>query len=423
VVTLDSATDTSRQTLARILEITCRLGTTTEVDDLLNQIVDAALDLLQADRGTVFLYDSATRELYSKVATGTQEIRFPADRGLAGQTAQSLAVVNVPDCYADPRFNPEIDRETGYKTHCLLSVPLVGHDGALVGVMQLLNKRDDGPFDAADEQVALALAAQCAVALQRAFLIAEQLVKQKLQRDLALAREIQSRVLPRQLPVLGGYDLVGWSEPADETGGDIYDAVAVGDNEVAVVLADATGHGVGPAISVTQMRAMCRIAFRLGIGLDEVLRQVNEQLVEDLPANRFVTAFLGCVDATRHEVRYHAGGQGPLLHYQAAAEACTFHDASTFPLGILPDIPVDPAPPPIAMAPGDILALLSDGIYEYADAGGHQFGLEGVCNVVRTHHDQPMSDLLNHIRAAVGQHAAGAPQADDMTIVLIRRLP
>ena len=407
--------------LWRILDVTRQLGAPSDLQEMLGKVIDAARAVLNADRGTVFLYDAETNELFSTIATGSDEMRFPADVGIAGECAQRRQVINVPDCYADQRFNPEFDRKTGYRTRCLLTVPLIGFDDTLVGVMQIINKLE-GVFDATDEQMATALAAQCAVALQRARLIDAYVVKQKLERDLALAREIQSNVLPEKLPDVPGYDLAGWNTPADETGGDIYDGVALDEHRAALLLADATGHGIGPALSVTQFRAMFRISVRLSADLDTAFVQINDQLTEDLPGNRFVTAFVGQLDGRAHQIRYHAGGQGPLLHFHAADQTCTWLEASTLPMGIIAGLTVDPSPDPIDMAPGDIFALISDGIYEYQNAAGEQFDNDRVGQVFKAGHEQTMEALIMSLRAAVAAFAGDAPQNDDMTVVLIKRL-
>ena len=212
------------------------------VEQILQKVIAAALHVLDAERGSVFLYDAKTHELYTKVSTGANDggapgkpirktppsaqptiihdIRFSADKGIAGETLRQRRPINVPDCYADPRFNPDLDRGTGYVSHCLLSVPLLGIDDSQVGVLQVLNKRD-GAFSQEDKQVAIILAAHCAVALQRAVLIQEYLVKQKMEQDLALAREIQLASLPKALPVLEGYEMATWFNPAEETGGNV----------------------------------------------------------------------------------------------------------------------------------------------------------------------------------------------------------
>lgn len=410
-----------RKALERILEVTRQLAQPLDLNTLLERVIDAGLSVLSAERGTVFLYDAAADELHSTVATGTGTLRIPGGAGIVGECARTRRVINVPDCYADPRFNRDIDRKTGYRTRCLLAVPLISYDDQLVGVLQVLNKRD-GVFTEGDERIATALAAQCAVALQRARLLKELLAKEKMERELAVARDIQMRVLPQEVPSLPGYDIAGWSRPADQTGGDIFDIIGLGDRRVMLLLGDATGHGIGPALSVTQVRSMLRMCVRLGAALDEAYRQINDQLVEDLADNRFVTAFLGVLDAAAHRVLYHAGGQAPVVLYRAASRTCEFLQASTMPLGVLSGIPLKPARSH-DLAPGDMVVLVSDGVYEYENAAGVPFGEQRVAALIAEHRDGTMSRLIQRIVAEVESFAAGAPQNDDMTILLVRRLP
>jgi phosphoserine phosphatase len=237
-----------------------------------------------------------------------------------------------------------------------------------------------------------------------------------------VARDIQIRVLPTKVPRPAGYDLAGWSRPADQTGGDIFDIISLDAHRVMLLLGDATGHGIGPALSVTQVRSMLRIALRLGSDLDSAFRHINDQLVDDLPDNRFVTAFLGLLDTQRHRITYHAGGQGPLLHFHGASGACEWVGASTIPLGFLTGTPL-PAPRTHDLAPGDILALLTDGIFEYENAQDRPFGEGRVGEIVRRHRNEAMSRLLELIVQEVERFAGGAPQKDDMTALLVRRLP
>lgn len=407
------------QALWRVLDVTRQLGAPVDLETTLHTVIEAAREVLGADRGTVFLYDKKTNELFAKVATGLKEIRFPAKVGIAGECAQTRKVLNIPDVYADARFNQEVDRKTGYRTRCLLTIPLVGIDNELVGVMQLLNKTD-GVFEEDDERLGTALAAQCAVALQRAKLLEDFMVKQKLERDLALAHDIQQRVLPTSMPVLSGYDLAGWSRPADETGGDIYDVVGVDDSGALLLLCDATGHGIGPALSVTQVRSMFRMAMRLKAPLDDMFVNVNDQLCDDLAENRFVTAFAGLLDTNAHKVEYHAGGQGPIIHLHAATGDADLLEASTIPMGIMPGL-IAGRPDPIRLAPGDILALISDGIFEYIGPGNEQFGEQRVLEVLRAHQDKPMHELIRLLVEAVMVFACGMKQNDDMTVVLVKR--
>jgi phosphoserine phosphatase len=414
-----SPSSVDREALERILEVTRQLARPLDLHTLLELVVNEGRAVLQADRGTVFLYDPQPDELYTTVATGTETFRIPAGRGIVGECARTRQLVNVPDCYADPRFNRDVDKKTGYRTRCLLTVPLIGHDDSLVGVFQLLNKLD-GVFTAEDEELASALAAQCAVALQRARMLEDLVAKEKMAKELAVAREIQQGVLPDSMPDLEDYDIAGWCRPADETGGDIFDIIPAGEDRLVLLLGDATGHGVGPALSVTQVRSMLRMCVRHGVGLDEAFRHINDQLSEDLATNRFVTAFLGTLDTRGHRMEYHAGGQAPILHFHAASGEFESLDSSTVPMGVMGGLP-PPSPRVYELQPGDMVAVMTDGFFEYENPAEEQFGEARVQQILRTHGQEPMEQVVQRIVDAVEAFSEGAPQADDMTILLVKR--
>lgn len=405
--------------LAQILDVTRKLAAPFDLATMLSEVVVAAKRVLDADGGSLWLYDKEHDELVMRVATGMAPVRVPADRGLVGQCVRTRAIINVPDCYADPRFNREIDRASGYHTRCLLTLPLVGHDDALVGVMQILNK-NDGVFDADDEQIAAALAAQCAVALQRVQMTEALMAGERLRQEIAVAQEIQTSTLPRVMPEVPGYEAFGTVQPADETGGDMFDLGLLPGDRLFMAMGDATGHGIGPALSVTQLQAMLRLAMRLDTGLAVAYRHVNNQLESDLPPERFVTAFLGVLDARAHVVEFYAPGQGPILHFRAATGAVERGLPTSFPLGAYP---VDEPRPPrrVALEPGDVLAVISDGIFEWPGRDGEEFGVERVEALLREHHGLPAARLAQLIRDRAAAH--GGAQADDVTLLLLRRLP
>jgi sigma-B regulation protein RsbU (phosphoserine phosphatase) len=421
-VNADGASDgLSRDALRRILDITRDLARPLDLDTMLYAVVDAAKHLLDAEGGTVWHYLPAENMLEMRVARGLDALRIPADRGIAGDCVRTRAAINVPDCYADARFNRDVDAATGRRTRCMLTLPLVGDADRLVGVLQVVNRRE-GVFDGDDEALALALAAQCAVALQRAQMTEQLVAAEALRQEIAVAREVQMATLPATPPPVPGYELAGLFLPTDDTGGDTYDFVPCADGTLFVLMGDATGHGIGPALSATQVRAMLRVAERLGAGLDDAFRHINDQLVADLPEDRFVTAFLGKLDPATHAIDYHSGGQGPLMHFHAADGVCEIHPPTTFPLGAI-SLPRLKPPQRIVLAPGDVFALLSDGVYEYQDAAAREFGEEGVANVLRAHRHEPLARVLDELLAAVRAFGAGAPQLDDVTAVLIRRAP
>jgi serine phosphatase RsbU (regulator of sigma subunit)/anti-sigma regulatory factor (Ser/Thr protein kinase) len=274
-------------------------------------------------------------------------------------------------------------------------------------------------FDRDDEALARALAAQCAVALQRVRMTEALIEGEKLRHQLELARVVQQSTLPAAMPRVQGYDVYGGAHPADLTGGDTFD-VAVLDQGLLLVLGDATGHGIAPALHVTQMHAMLRMAFRMGADLDTAFAQVNNQLADSLPDDRFITAFIGILDTATNSLRFQSGGQAPILIFDAAAGTCRTLSPTSFPLSVMPISDV-PAAVTIDMLPGDMLVLLSDGIYEYQNANGDEFGIDRVIELVRANGDQSMASLADTLLASVREFANGAQQEDDMTLVLVKR--
>ncbi|OGA15759.1 MAG: hypothetical protein A3I63_05195 [Betaproteobacteria bacterium RIFCSPLOWO2_02_FULL_66_14] len=401
-----------------ILAVASKLAAPFDLESMLIEVVNAAKLVLDAERGTVWLYDVATDELVLEVATGIAPVRVPAGVGIAGSCARTRQIINVPDCYADPRFNPDVDKRSGYRTRCMLTLPLIDHKDVLVGVMQVLNKVN-GVFDADDESLATALAAQCAVALQRVRLTEALIEGEKLRQEMEMARVVQMSTLPAAMPSIPGYDTFGTFQPASATGGDTFDLSLLG-QELLVVLGDATGHGIAPALSVTQMQAMLRTAFRLGANLQTAFMAVNNQLAETMPADRFITAFIGLLDPATHLMRFHSGGQGPILVYRAASDTFERHRPTSFPLAAMPLQSLRPATT-VEFEPGDLLVLLSDGIYEFHDAGQEQFGEQRVEALIRAQRDVPMRALSAQLLEAVKAFAKGAPQEDDITVVLVKR--
>ena len=416
----DSALALSPEAMRRLLEVTRSLAAPFELGAMLARVSAAAQDVLRAQRSSVWLHDAATDELVLTVASDLHGVRIPAGTGLVGACARGRCVINAPDCYADPRFDPEIDRLSGFHTRCSLSAPLIDHDGSLVGVLQVLN-RIHGSFDADDETLVEALAAQCAVALSRARMVEAVLRGERLRHELELARTVQLSSLPAQWPQLPGYDMHAVFMPAEQTGGDTYD-LALTHKGLLVVLGDASGHGIAPALQVVQMHAMLRMALRLGADLAAAFREVNDQLTRTLPDGHFITAFIGILDPSTHRLQFISGGQGPVLLRRFATGECVAHKATSVPMGAMP-MAATKAPVEIDLEPGDMLLLLSDGIFEYAAASGEQFGRHRLQEVLRANAGAGAAQLCDAILAAVREFARGAPQEDDVTMVVVRRLP
>lgn len=256
----------------------------------------------------------------------------------------------------------------------------------------------------------------------------------KLERDLQVARRIQQDTFPTELPALTGFEIDGWNEAAEAAGGDTYDVIGyrresgrsstrltLTDADGAMLLlADATGHGIGPALSVTEVRAMLRMAVRAGEELSAIVGHLNAQLCADLSEGRFVTAWFGELDTSDATLRSFSCGQGPILHYRSGAGACDVLTTDAPPLGVLDDLVIE-VRDPIPMAPGDVFVVLSDGVVDATDAAGAAFGTHRVIDLVVRHHDASAPELLQALRAELAAFTGSRPPEDDRTVLIVKR--
>ena len=174
---MDYSLPTKSDPLVSLVKISRSITALTDIDELLKVVAEETKNAIQADRCTVFLWDKDTDELWSKVALGldsSQEIRFPADKGLAGYVVKTGESLNIADAYNDPRFNPEVDSKTGYRTKTILCMPIMNNNREIIGAFQVINKID-GVFTKNDEDLLVAIGGSASIALENAQLFDKQL--------------------------------------------------------------------------------------------------------------------------------------------------------------------------------------------------------------------------------------------------------
>ncbi len=256
----------------------------------------------------------------------------------------------------------------------------------------------------------------------------------RLEGELQLAHQIQQKTIPDQLPHIDGFDLAAWTQPAEKTGGDIYDIFGYEQDEAGnvrlnsgpgakamLVLADASGHGIGPALSVTQLRAMIRMAARLTWDIEHIAQHINEQITADLPEGRFITAWLAEIDRQSGCLSWFSAGQAPLFYYHAATADLVQYGADTIPFGIL-DYLDNIKLHRMEMAPGDLMVVVSDGIFEAFNDQEEQFSLERVRALIARNYDSSAQNLLQTIRYHTEQFMGNTPSRDDQTIIVIKKI-
>ncbi|MBK9385339.1 MAG: SpoIIE family protein phosphatase [Planctomycetes bacterium] len=431
--------DLRDERLERLLAVARRLSASADLEAVLLVVIDALRDLLHSERATVFELDAATQELVAHTAHGLArgELRVRLSQGLVGACARSRAIVSVNEVARDGRFLAATDAATGFVTRSAMAIPLLDEAGELIGVAQVLNRRE-GLYDARDEALAAGLAAHAAIALKRAHLIADRVARAALERELETARAIQQAAQPRRSLILADYAFAARTIPALSCGGDVCDygplirgriagadAPAEAIDGAFFLVADATGHGVGPALQATATRAMLRTALRLTEDLATAVEIVNRQLVEDAPSGRFVTAWFGRLDSTRHELHGICAGQAPILIYRAAQHRFETLGADAIPLGVLDEGFGPLVPWTVRLHPGDAVITASDGYFEAQARDGEIFGEERVQQCLLDAFARGLSP--DAAAAALDDQtlafAAADQTEDDRTVVIVRRAP
>ena len=409
----------SEAQIRMVLDLSRMLAVPTDLDVLLVRIAEACTELLACERASIFLYDPMTGELWTKVALKSPPIRALSHVGIVGHSFTNNVVLQVLDPYRDPRFNPEPDRRSGFLTRNLLAAPLKDLDGRPLGVIQAVNKITV-PFGGDDVALIQLLAEQAGVAIQRHNLQQAAMEIVALRHEMELARRTQEALIPKTAPVFPGYVAGGWTSPASTTGGDCFDLWKLPDGRLGLFLADASGHGLGPALVVSQARTIVRTLSDIDMDPHHILGRVNARLIEDLEWGQFVTAFLGFLSPDGL-LQWSSAGHGPSFLRPACGDPVVLLEPPVQPLGLISDWS-DTAPPPTRVQPSGSLVLISDGIFEADNEAGEQFCIE---RVVRTLDDQPDSckpgEIIAALRGAVRVWMASAEPQDDQTIVVVQR--
>ena len=242
----------------------------------------------------------------------------------------------------------------------------------------------------------------------------------RMQHDMGLAKRIQSSLLPTKPLELPGYAIAGWNQPADQTGGDFFDWLELPGGNALLTIADATGHGIGPALIVTACRAYLRASTRADQAIENTVAQVNHLLSDDLDSGRFVTAAVGVLDPAAHRMQLFSAGHAPIFFYRAADNVVENWDADELPLGIVP-YDGSSVSRVIEFAPGDVLLLTTDGFFEWVNDDNKQYGTDRLQDFLREHHGRPPAQMIEHMHADVLRFANGTSQLDDLTAVVVKR--
>jgi len=409
--------------LRQLIEAAKSLNSTLDLDALLDVILETALNIVEGDRGSVYIMNEKKDGIWTRVARGLSKdesgiIRLPLGKGIAGYVAATGDTINIPDAYLDARFDPGFDRLTGYRTQSILCTPMKNREGTIVGVFQLLNKRA-GVFTDEDATVLDALSIHASIAIENARLVAQEKEKIRIERDLAAAREVQLNLLPRRTPELPGYEFAAAAVPAREVGGDLYDFIRLDQHRMAITVGDVSGKGLPAALLMAHVQASVRDVAHEAASASVCTALLNDRLAQSTSPEKFVTAVYAVLDTHKHALRYANGGHNPPV-FVGSSGARLLEVGGTL-LGIVEGMTFEEEIVPLA--PGDVVVMYSDGISEAMNEKQELFGDDRLQQLIAARHALPAERLKDEILDAVKQHQQSAPQADDMTLIIVRRLP
>jgi sigma-B regulation protein RsbU (phosphoserine phosphatase) len=410
-------TRTTRQ--ARILlllnEIARELSSILNLDELLSRVAELLRRLIDYQMFSILLLDASGEKLQHRFSLRFHENihlknEVPLGRGLVGYAAESKQAVLVPDVSKDPRYvegNPETRSE--------LAVPLIYKD-KVIGVLDLEHTRR-GYFTDDHRRTMMTLAAQVAIAIENARLY-EEIARQerRLERDLALARELQMRLLPQTLPKMAHLELAAKFIPARAIGGDLYDFIPYSLSRLGIVIGDVSGKGAPAAIYAALVSGILRSHAPIEPGPAEMLRAVNLSLAERRIEAQFVSLIYAVWD-DQHRTLLVANSGLPRPIYVHAGKNHVI-EATGLPLGLFDDASYDEFR--FKMKPGDLFVFFSDGILDARNRDGELFGRRRVEKLIAECIRQSADCVVDTLFKAVAEHSAGVETFDDQTIVAIK---
>ncbi len=415
--------------LSIIVEATKRLNSTLDLGELIHIILNLATRQTGADRGTVFLVDRERDEIWSLVGLGLEQqvIRLPADRGIAGWVAREGSPVRLDNAYDDPRFEPDIDRKLGFKTRQLLCLPIRNEAGDIIGVLQLLNKAES--FNEEDEAFLDALSSHVALALEKAQLHRERIEKEKMERDLALAREIQAGFLPEAPPLRPGLAIAVSHRASQMVGGDYYDFLSVnadGQEALLLVVADVEGKGAASALVMANVQATLHALADHVLPLEKLPATINQKILMGARASRapgratkYLSMFLALVENQGQRLRYVNAGHVPPAVIRADGRTEWLETGGAI-VGLLPDVVFESDT--VELQPGDLLVACTDGITEAMDAAGAEFSRVRLADLVCQLRAGAPEEIMNAVLAEVDKHSRGGIHEDDRILLVMKSL-
>ncbi len=401
-----------------LYDLSRELGVVLDVESASSTALVRTLEVIPARWGIVVV-GSGTESLVQVATAGTDRSdgRYAAVAGAAAAVAvrRGAQVMVHTGGLVDKQGFPVADP--------VLAVPLItgeegSEDAGTAGVLVLVGRRGDDRFSAGDAQLAAAVARQLSLGVENARIIAELREKEGLERELKLAAGVQRSLLPAAAPQMPNAALAAACLPAAHVGGDYYDFVPGDDGVVHAIVADVTGHGLGPGLIMAMTRSVLRAELRGPRSLPEAMASTNTVMWDDLVATAvFITLFAVRYDSGTRQLGYVNGGHHPALlrHPDGSVEEL---DSDGMPFGLLPDPPYVEGTQ--VLEPGAVVVIFSDGIVEARAPDGAMYGTPRLRELVSGAGTGTAEDLVAVLLEDLASFRAGTAPDDDVTLVVLR---
>ena len=411
-------------------ELSDQVRSMVEPKPLLETVAARISETLHVPQVAVLLSGSGFfRPAFAMGYAGLPSVAFPSVSGTAkvlqSQNEPARVFLNDRDSwvYREEDINAE-ERAKLATLQSELLLPLAVRD-KLLGFISLGPKRSEEPYTRSDVRLLKSVAAQTGLALENANLlqtIADEMAqRERLNREVEIAREVQERLFPQTLPPIAGLDYAGHCRTALGVGGDYYDFLALPKGKLGVAIGDVSGKGIAAALMMASLQASLRSeATRAPENLAAAVTNINRLVYEASSSNRYATFFYGEYDPADGKFDYvNAGHNAPLLiHRSGSGDTVVRLEPGGTVIGLLQDACY--AQGSVRLCPGDVLVAFTDGISEAMNLDDEEWGEERLLEAIRTHRNASAQELLEHVFAAATAFAGAAPQHDDMTLVILR---
>ena len=390
------------------------------LDKLLDHIMDLIIQNIPMDRGVLMLKEGQPVQLVPKVARvvdpGLRNQNIQVSRTILNTALAKNTAILLSDVQADSFFKEQasVVRSNVRSAMC---VPMWNNE-EIVGIVYADRASIVHPFTEDDLKLLTLLANVAAVKIENARLFEQSLEKCRMEREMAVAAQIQKNFLPREEPRLEGYEICGGNRGCYQIGGDYYDFIPFEDGRLGVAIADVSGCGVGPSLLMASLRASLHAELGARTSVTAVASRLNAFVHKSSESHTFITFFFGVLDAAAGEITYvNAGHTPPIL--LAPGGGVRRLGSTGFCLGMFSG--VEYAEGRIDLGPGDLLCLFTDGITEGRNSGREDFGEERLLAMLRGSAGSDLRSVMTGIFDAVRDFTGCADPTDDMTVVLVRR--